>query len=156
MQPAAGPNEDPVLRIFAERNLLVAAWHGAPEPEHIRRVAAEARGVARRHPEGSAFLSVIVQGRPQIHDGVRAETVKAIQDATLFPLGAAHLVLLDGLAGAAVRAFLSTAMLLGKSQRPKQVFSDPQGAAAWLVRRLEPGRERWTAEAIEQLIARVR
>jgi len=140
--------DDGVLRIGSDRNLLVAGWTASPEGDHLRVLGEHAHRIARAYPKGSALLNVLIRGTPKFHDRVREEAVKVINDPSNFPLGAGHVIMVDGLAGAAIRAFLSTIMLLGRGNRPRKVFADPREAAAWIARNLSFGPEPWTADAV--------
>jgi hypothetical protein len=140
--------DDGVLRIGSDRNLLVAGWTNSPEADHLRALGDEAQKLARAYPKGSALLNVLIRGTPKFHDRVREEAVKVITEPTNFPLGAGHVIMVDGLAGAAIRAFLSTIMLIGRGHRPRKVFADPREAASWIARNLSFGPETWTADAV--------
>lgn len=140
--------DDGVLRIGSDRNLLVVGWTNSPEADHLRALGDAAQKIARAHPKGSALLNVLIRGTPRFHDRVREEAVKVINDPSNFPLGAGHIIMVDGLAGAAIRAFLSTIMLLGRGNRPRKVFADPRECASWLARNLSFGPEQWTADAV--------
>lgn len=140
--------DDGVLRLGVDRNLMVVGWTDSPEADHLRALGAAAQKLARSYPKGSALLDVLIRGTPKFHDRVREETVKVIHDPGNFTLGVGHLILVEGLAGAAIRAFLSTAMLMGRGHRPRKVFADPRDAAAWLARNLSLGSETWTADAV--------
>jgi len=52
----------------------------------------------------------------------------------VFARGGAHTILVDGLAGSAARAFLSTVLLVRRHRAPARVFSEIGEAAKWFVR----------------------
>src|SRR5262245_7592818 len=131
--------EDPTLLVAVHRSLMLVRWCDAPTLAQARAFSRLSYELARAEPRGSALLNVIVRGTPPFTDGVRDEVVRMTSDATLFTLGAAHLVLLSGLASTAVRAFLSTMLLLGRPKNPARVFGDAGSAADWLSERLALG-----------------
>lgn len=135
----------PQLEIAASRNLIVLAWYEHPTVAIMREIARAGRAVARQYPGGSAMINIFLSGTPKFSDEVREEVVRVNRDASLYPLGAARLILLPGLQGVAVRAFLNTVTLLSRqAARPTQAFGDLHEAAVWLTPRLERSGERWT------------
>jgi hypothetical protein len=137
-----------MLRIGSERNLLVASWQGSPIGDEIQTLADAAERLALAYPKGSAMLHVVTGRRPKFDDRMREDGVTVIRNPSNFPLGVGHLILIDGLAGATTRAFLSTIMLIGRSNRPRKVFGDPSECAPWLAQQLSRGPEPWTAQEV--------
>lgn len=137
-------HRDATLRIVTSRNLQVNVWTNAPSLEQMRVFGRTGATLARQHPHGAGLLNVILPGTPSFSEPVRAEVVKLMKQATLYSLGAAHLILVGGFTGTAVRAFMSTAILISNPSRPNKVFGAPEDAAAWLAPLLARGAEPWT------------
>jgi hypothetical protein len=129
-------HSDPILRMGVSGNLIVTAWCDAPRVSQVRAMSRALLGVSNRYKQAFGMLNTIVSGTPRFSDDVRQELVKIMRDERLQGRGAAHVIVLGGLAGAASRAFLSTVFLLGRSSSPNRVFSEPREGAAWLVDRL--------------------
>ncbi|MEO7330833.1 MAG: hypothetical protein ABI193_19825 [Minicystis sp.] len=143
----AGPtivHEDPTLRIAIERNVLINVWRDAPTVEQMRAFGSAARSLHRSRGGDGGLINVVVGGTPRFSDGVRDEAVRLTR-APMLPRGVVHLILVNGLAGAAVRAFLSTVVLLGRPRVPTRVYADPDETCAFLAPLLTVGKERWTA-----------
>jgi hypothetical protein len=100
---------------------------------------------AQRYPADFGVFNVVAAGTPNFKDEVRSEMAKIVADPGLQGHGAAHAVLLDGFAGIATKAFMSTLFLIGRGTKSNKVFGDLRSAAAWLAPRLSAGKEQWTA-----------
>ena len=123
---------DAILRVLTSRNVQVNVWSNAPTVEQIRIFGRSGMSLARRNPRGAGLLNLMLKGTPSFSEEVRDETVKLMKQGA-FRLGTAHVVLLGGLTGSAVRAFMSTVMLLARSPAPNKVFGEAEPAAAWLA-----------------------
>jgi hypothetical protein len=86
---------------------------------------------------------------------VRNETIRMMKQTELFNLGSAHVILVGGFTGTAVRAFMSTTILLSRPRRPNKVFGEPEAAAAWLAPLLARGGEPWSRAKLAALVAQV-
>jgi hypothetical protein len=86
---------------------------------------------------------------------VRTALVRLNADPTTFSLGSARVLLLPGLAGVAVRAFLNTVKLLSRPVRPQQVFGNIRDAATWLAPKIGSSQVPWSPEELEALAARL-
>ena len=146
---------DSTLRIVISRNVQANVWSNAPTVEQMRLFGRVGVAQMRPHPRGTGLLNLIVGGTPSFSEAVRAETVKLVKQPGIFSLGAAHLVLVGGFTGTAVRAFLSTVLLLGRPPCPNKVFGDPETAAAWLAPLLAQGAERWSQAELIALVAQL-
>ncbi len=106
--------------------------------------------MARAHQPGkTALLDLIVSGTPRFDDDARKGITKLIADGALNPVGGAHVMLIPGVAGSAVRAFMSTALLLARPAAPHKAFGELPAAAAWLAPKLASATgEAWTAAEI--------
>jgi hypothetical protein len=144
-------HEDAVLRIVSSRNVLVNVWSSAPTIAQVRAFARAGTAVTRRHPRGAGLINLALRGRASFSEEVREELVKLMKQG-LFRLGAAHIVLVGGFTGTAVRAFMSTMILLSRPAVPHKVFGDPKAAAAWLAPLLTGGTEAWSAAEITGLL----
>ncbi len=142
------------LSVFHAGNVQVAVWREAPTVARMQAVWAATRTLNAVHPERTGFLNLIAAGRPQFSAEVREETA-AQSRRGLHRRGVAHVILVPGLLGVSVRAFLSTAILLGRPVNPTRVFGAVDEAAGWLAPQLVGTTEPpWTAEAIASLGAR--
>jgi hypothetical protein len=137
--------EDDRAILAKARNVGLVGWREAPTPELIGHWHRLGRALAKEHAK-SACIDIVLRGTPRFSDAMRREAERLASDASIFPLGFAHIVLAPGLAGTAVRAFISTVLLVTRPPAPARVFADARGAATWLVPRLaETG---WTEPAI--------
>lgn len=123
------------LSVFHDRNVQVAVWRDAPSLERMHAVWEATQALHDRYPERTGFLNLIAHGRPSFSPEVRQETA-AQSKRGLHRRGVAHVILVPGLLGASVRAFLSTAILLGRPVNPTRVFSSVEEASAWLSAQL--------------------
>lgn len=146
--------EEGTLRITKERNVAVAAWRDAPTVSQLRLFEREGRAMNVPYPKGTALFNVVLSGKPDFSAEVRKETARVSAFDDVFVLATAHLILVDGLVGAAVRAFLSTSMLVSKPPAPTKVFSDTGLAVDWVLARLDAGGERWTKAELLALVER--
>jgi hypothetical protein len=136
-------HDDPSLRIATSRNLLVAEWTDAPTGDQMRVLEREGRKLGRLHRQ-TALINLMVRGTPSFSNEVRQEVVRLSRDGALMTLARAHVVLAEGMVGAAVRAFISTTLFLARVPIPTKVLGSLETAAAWLVEPLSRGTERWT------------
>ena len=147
-------HEDSILRMAVRRNVVFAVWNDAPAVAQIRAFQRAAELVSKRGRGEDVLVSVVVSGVPKFAEGVQDELVRVMKSRALFPLGTAHLIRLEGMAGVAVRAFLSTVKLLSKTPAPVGVFSKAEEALLWTLDRLRGSPERWTyvelKEALDQ------
>jgi hypothetical protein len=142
---------DATLRVVTSRNVQVNVWSNAPTVEQMRVFGRTGAVLARRNPRGIGLLNVMLRGTPSFSEQVRDETVKLTKQG-YFRLGAAHLILVGGLTGTAVRAFMSTVLLLARSPAPNKVFGEPETAAAWLAPLLAQGAEPWSSAQLVALV----
>lgn len=143
---------DPTFRIFSARNLQVNVWTGPPTVDQMRSFERAGIAISRRHPRGAGLINVMLSGKASFSQEVRDETVRLMKTTNSYRLGSAHVVLVDGFTGTAVRAFMSTVMLLGRPPSPNKVFGDVESAAQWLVPQLALGAEAWSTAEIVSLV----
>ena len=142
---------DSTLRIVIARNLQVNIWSAAPTLAQVLAFGRASAALTRRHPRGAGLVNLIMHGKASFSEEVRNELVKMMR-INMFHLGAAHVILASGFTGTAVRAFMSTVILLGRPAVPNKVFSEPSAAAAWHMPLLAQGTEAWTAAEYAALV----
>ncbi|MEM7153819.1 MAG: hypothetical protein AAF799_13305 [Myxococcota bacterium] len=126
---------DARVRLASYRNVVLAVWWDAPrvlQMQHYRKVLMLLR---ERHPEGIGGINTVVGGTPTFPADVRAESAKLTEDA-LLDFGLAHIMLMRGLAGTAVRAFLATMLLLGRSKQLTKVFDKEDLGVDWVAEQM--------------------
>lgn len=115
-------HQDPTFR-FAHLGCVIAAvWLDAPTLEQMKTFARHARSVSRAN-DGSALFNLVIDGTPRFDSAVRAEA-EALVKESVNRRGAVHVILVDGLRGAATRAFLSGVTILRPSATPTKVVGD--------------------------------
>ena len=144
--------QDRSFRLVSHRNVMVAVWSDAPTLPQVRILHREADQFSKHNPSGQAFANVVVGGVPIFSEPVRDELVKMIKSTTNFTLGSAHILLVSGMAGSAVRAFMSTVMLLARPQAPNRVFGGVAEAVTWLHGRLGGTQALWTGNELRDAI----
>jgi hypothetical protein len=118
------------------RNLGLVGWRAAPGVEHVRRWRSLGHSLDAANPGGSACIDLVLSGTPKISEEVRREAEQFASDPRVFRRGIAHIIELPGLAGAAVRAFISTVILVARPPAPAKAFGDIKTASTWLVSKL--------------------
>jgi hypothetical protein len=126
-------HDDAVLRVGVTRNLVVFAWSAAPDAGHVRSLSRAMSTVSGKNGGRFASMNIVVSGTPRFSDQMREEMVKLLKDPKLQGVGSAHVVNAPGLAGTAVRTFLSTVLLLARPAAPHKVFPSVAEGAAWLA-----------------------
>jgi hypothetical protein len=136
MGPTSGieiVHEEGMLRIARFRNIQINVWTDAPDVQQMRAFSRHAQTFGHVRGKDTALLNAVIRGTPRFSEGVRDEVVKAMRLRGVFRLGAAHLIAVGGFAGTATRAFLSTAILVGRPKTPSRVFSEPDEACEWVA-----------------------
>lgn len=146
--------EDARLRLVVDQGLCVARWLDSPQPHHFPHVTTAMRRAAEETTRAALFNVVDAKGKmPRFDDAVRQSAAKMARDITPVAAATAHVLLLDGFSGAAVRMFLSTLTLLMRSSAPTSVHATVAAGAIWLAERAPAG---WTAARIEAVYAALR
>lgn len=145
--------EDATTSMLFAENLAFVVWRSAPSADHVRRWHRFALDHGRGPHAPGACVDIILQGTPSFSDEMRRETQRFASDAKVFPRGMSHVVLMGGLAGSAVRAFIGTIMLIAKPVAPAKVFGDFDAASPWMQKLLLP--TRWTAPEIRNFSVEV-
>lgn len=125
-------HEESMLRVASFRSVLMPIWKDAPDIAQVKAYARVAQQFGAQRPKATALLNSIIRGTPRFPEAVRDEVVKVMRMRGVFRLGVAHLITVGGLAGSATRAFMSTAILLGRPKVPSKVFGDATEACRWL------------------------
>jgi len=162
--------QDRNFRLVTYRNVMIAVWSDAPTIQQVRILhreadqfakhnasfanhgAADRAGAPSASSPGQAFVNIVAGGVPVFSEQVRDELVKLIKGTTNFTLGSAHILLVSGMAGSAVRAFMSTVMLLARPQAPNRVFGAVAEAVTWLHGRLGGTQALWTGNELRDAI----
>ena len=145
-------HEEGIFRITKDRNVAVAAWRDAPSVQQMRAFERVGLAMSKAHPKGTALFNVVLSGTPNFSTELRDETTRISARSDMFRLATAHLVLVEGFVGVAVRAFLGTSVLLGKAPTPTKVFGDTGLAVDWVLKLLEPSGEKWTKAQLLALV----
>lgn len=145
-------HEDPTLRMVSHRNVMFTVWTDAPTLSQVRVFHRESEVFTRSHPSGQVLVNMVLGGVPLFTEPVRDELVKIMKQGTTYTLGTAHLILVGGMAGSAVRAFLSTAMLLARPKVPNRVFGTVADAAVWVHERLGGAGAQWTVNELRDAL----
>lgn len=138
-----------MLRILGANGLVICVWTDAPNMTEVHRMDRIGQTQARANGGKCALLNVIINGAPKFEDDVRARVREMTQNGKPFNWAVAHLILVEGLAGAGIRAFLTTSALFNRSSIPKRVFGNKRDASMWLAKTL--GND-WTAQRVETML----
>jgi hypothetical protein len=146
--------ENDTARIAVSRNVVVAAWADAPRTtKELREFERAGRRVSQSFEKRAVFANVIYSGTPMFSQEVRDEVTRMTR-TPMFHLGTAQIILVQGLAGVAVRAFLSTSFLLSRTKIPNKVFGDLGFGVDWLHGRLCDGPIDWKRDDVYDFIKR--
>ena len=138
--------ENETARISIDRNVVVAAWFQEPRvPKELREMERAGKKVSSKHKSGGVLFNVILSGKPSFSEEVRTEVNRITSDDTLYTAATAHVILVEGFIGSAVRAFLATALVVSRTKTPNKTFTDVASAAKWVNERLAAAKiEGWT------------
>lgn len=125
--------EDATFHVATCQNLVAMLWCEAPTAEQLRAFERIGRRVGRASKGTGVLWNVMLRGTPRFSEEARGELVRLMRGEEFLPRANAHIILVPGVAGAAVRAFMNTAVLLGRSKLPARFFGDPGEAATWLA-----------------------
>lgn len=147
--------ENATARIGTDRNVLVLRWAEAPKTvTELREFEKVGRKLTSAYDKKAVFANVIVSGTPSFSQEARDEVTRLTR-TPMFHLGTAQIILVQGLAGVAVRAFLSTSFLLARNKTPNKVFGDVDFGVDWLLGRLREGPVAWTRPELAGFVKRV-
>jgi hypothetical protein len=111
----------------------VAAWRDAPTLAQTRPLRDVNRDLRRKlGDDGVAYCNIVLSGTPVFAADVREEITAINRDYGTRGLAQANLILIEGFAGTAVRAFLSTVNLIARTTAPVKIFSGRCDTERWL------------------------
>jgi hypothetical protein len=136
--------ENDIARISTDKNVLVLRWADAPRGVgELREFEKIGRKLTSEYGKKALLASVIVSGTPKFSQEARDEVTRLTR-TPMFHLGTAQIILVGGLAGVAVRAFLSTSVLVARPSTPTKVFAQLDPGIDWILARLHEGPVSWT------------
>ena len=130
---------DATLRVAILPRLCVVRWFDSPQLHHFPEIVAAMKAAGEG---GGAGLFNVVDGGgklPSFGGGVREAASEFARELTPLSVGAAHIILVGGLTGTAVRMFLSTLTLLSRSKAPTTIHTSVADGAAWMAKHLGQG-----------------
>ncbi len=146
--------ENETARIAVSRNVLIVRWADAPRNiTELREFEKAGKRVAMAFDKRALFANIIASGTPTFSQEARDEVTRLTR-TPMFHLGTAQIVLVQGFAGVAVRAFLSTSFLLSRSRTPNKVFGDLTFGIDWMTGRLEGGPVAWKRDELAAFVKR--
>jgi hypothetical protein len=145
---------DASLRIASEGALCVSRWSHTPLPEQFSHLTAVMRLTAAESGHKVCLFNVVdeVDALPRLSPENRRAAGQMIEAISPVCAGIAHVVLIPGLRGSAVRVILSTLALLVRSSVPVTIHGNLREGARALTTRGSHGH---TGFEIEQLYQRV-
>lgn len=129
-------HEDERVILARVRNVAFVGWRAEPQATHIREWHRLGKSIAREHPGAGACVDVVMGGTPRFPDDVRKASEELARDSKSFERGIAHVILMPGLAGTAVRTFIQTVLLVSRTAVPAKVVGDTRSASVWLGPRI--------------------
>ena len=152
---------DDIVHMVLGRRLIVCAWRDAPsmtQVKALRRINVDAR--RRLGDDGVAYCNVVISGTPVFASEVRDEITAISRDFGKRGVAQAHLILMEGFAGTAVRAFLSTVNLIARPSVPNKVSGDRREVEEWLLEKMftvdRRVTEDWVSPAFDQVLQEAR
>ena len=137
--------EDETAIFGRVRNVALVGWREAPSVAAIRAWQRLGHTIGKDHPGAGACIDVIVRGTPRFGEDVRRAAEEMARDPKIFGRGIAHVTLIPGLAGTAVRAFIQTILLVARPATPTKVFADVRSATTWMTPRIsDVTKQTWT------------
>lgn len=138
---------DESLGLATDGPLLVACWWDAPTPEQMREVSVLSAKRDRRLAGQTAYAQFVLAGTPKFGREVREIAERITRDH--YALGIAHCIEMDGLTGAATRAFLGGLLLIRRGTKPMKVFAKSAEASDWIAGHLKTASEEaWTGARV--------
>jgi hypothetical protein len=139
-----------MLKLHGTQGLVIALWTEAPNMTELCEM--EEAGLRQQRINGgkAALMNVVVSGQPIFPEDIRTKCKEMISQGRPFNWAVAHLILLGGVAGAGVRAFLTASALFASKAIPKRAFGQRGDACVWMAKQLGKG---WSVEKVEQTLA---
>jgi len=128
---------DGITHMVLAPRLVVAAWWNAPtrtQTDVLWRINEAVRKECG--DDDIAFCNIAITGTPIFDSEVREQIQAMNREYGTRGLAQANLVLLEGFAGTAVRAFLSTVNLVARTKVPVKIFGKRPETEAWLLEML--------------------
>lgn len=144
--------EDEMTRIAVVKNTVIGVWFDAPTLVRLKALDDARRAAHAASPKGAGLMNVIVGGKPNFSSEVRAEVKRQGETPHGKELGAAQVVLVPGLTGTAVRAFLTGTLLFAKNAEQRKVFASMPDAARWAAPLWSIPGVSWTPAEIEDVV----
>jgi len=128
-------SQGPVNQLFSVNNLLISVWASAPTVEAYEIIAQTARDLGRQHPYGVAFANVVstTTAAGKMSPEVRERINVLAHDETTGLRGTAVIILDASPFARAIRAIVSTVLLMTRSKLPTKLCSSVDQAALWLA-----------------------
>ena len=137
--PIAPSYQSEALICAEAENLALALWIGMPSVDDVRACIEMGERGKDKWAGETLFVNSIPprrKGDPPVRADfsapVRSELTEFAKHDDIHLLGTAHLVMVDGFLGAAVRTFLNTITLVARPTTPTKVFAELQDSAQWL------------------------
>ncbi len=143
---------DDRVAFYTLDHLFIAVWDDAPQLSQMQAMEKHGRIFESTHGP-AALINIAADGKPSFSDDVRRIATELTRDPTLFQLARAHVILMTGFTGIAVRSFINTFLLLGKPPRPTRMLASLEDAAVWVLPLLPP--DRWTPETLQESVERL-
>lgn len=142
-------HHDDTVVIGSLDNCIAAVWRGPPTVGQLKDLKRHGMELARSYPGGTLFLNIMLHGNPKFSNEARKEAAEQTAQNAMKAVAGAHIIAAKGLVAAAVRAFMSTVMMVGRPTRPTKVFASIQDAAPWLLEyAAKADGPRWTEQKL--------
>lgn len=144
--------EDGAMRLYAEQNLALAHWFGAPNVGHFIEIGRLAARQRELHSGGVAFVTKVSAAKlPRLSLGMRRQLRPVLQQDRR-DLVSAHIIELPGVAGATARRIVSLVMGVLGHRAPSGVFETAPAAVDFLLAHLARGDVEWDSEALHNAL----
>ncbi len=140
-------HQDEVVHVVGSGPLTVAAWWNPPARPQIQALTRANEAQREEHGDRAVFASLIVDSDPRLPSELREAAALLTQHGES-GAAAAHVILVRGLPGVAIRTFFSTVRLLARPRVPTRVLEDREEAARWLAGILRSSDASWTAQKV--------
>ncbi len=137
------------MTFYGLEHVFVAVWNDAPQRAQMMALAEHGRIFESTHGP-AALINIAASGTPTFSDDVRRIAIELTRDPTLFALARAHVILMTGFVGVAVRSFVNTFILLGRPPTPTRMLSSIDAAASWVSVFLPEGT--WSTDALTDAV----
>lgn len=146
-------HRDEVVHVVASGPLTVAAWWNPPARPQIQALSRANEAQRQRYGDRAALANLVADSDPRLPNELR-EAAAMIAEHGDSGAAAAHVVLVRGLPGVAIRTFFSSMRLVARPRVPTRVFDDREEAARWLAGILRRGDPSWSAARVSAVFDR--